>query len=358
MKFCSKCGNELTSASNYCASCGQKVNSNNENKIDSSIEHIKKNISSVKNEISESQTIKDLNTSINRNVRKTSAKIIDFLGIVGLVVILSQIFLFFAIDKVFLFQEAFEKHISSTNYLTNYIEKYVNFIAEIIPSTILPFVFMFISGLRKKWLLITSCILVILIFLLSITGKGNSRFKKEDSLNDSTSLVNETNVKPYKQTEGITTLYDSINDQTIIENSIREKYNLIVPATNRLGNSIDLSFIMKYKNQYAFDDICESEEFSNELKTKFGDNLYDMFIKYIAVQSPIRIKSNKMFASACFSHSCGFNESALFIDLNTNHYYAGILNEEDVYLISNDLSFDKNDFQTYPNEIINWLYKK
>ena len=41
---------------------------------------------------------------------------------------------------------------------------------------------------------------------------------------------------------------------------------------------------MKYKNQYEFDDICESKEFSNELKTKFGDHLYEMFIKYFGVK--------------------------------------------------------------------------
>lgn len=91
------------------------------------------------------------------------------------------------------------------------------------------------------------------------------------------------------------------------------------------------------------------------MKNKFGNNLFDLFIKYIAVQTPIKIENQEVFTSACFSHSCGFNESALFVDFVTNTYYAAILDENKIYITTNNNSFSNNQIELLPLKLLNWI---
>ena len=52
--------------------------------------------------------------------------------------------------------------------------------------------------------------------------------------------------------------------------------------------------------------------------------------------------------------ACSIYESSLFIDFSKNHFYAGILDDTDVYVISNNLNFNSKEFDSYPTEFLEW----
>lgn len=126
----------------------------------------------VKDEIDNSNVINDIKANATKVIteeipnvaKKITLKIVDILGIVGLLIILIQIFAYFITGEVSHFDEAYFNWKSYRSY--DNLSFFSIFIAQILPTTILPFVFMFWSGLRKKWLLNVTCILIILIFII------------------------------------------------------------------------------------------------------------------------------------------------------------------------------------------------
>lgn len=173
MKFCPNCGNNLNENIKFCPNCGIKILSA-ENKIDKSFEFLKSNAKSIKSEIDNSYIINDIRLNAKKVIteempsvfKKISRFIIDLFGIIGLIVIIIQILGYFITNKVFFFDEAYIKW---KNYYNTDISSFFSvFIAEILPTTILPFLFMFLSGYRKKWLLKVSILLVIIIFTIRI----------------------------------------------------------------------------------------------------------------------------------------------------------------------------------------------
>ncbi|WP_298248362.1 hypothetical protein [uncultured Christiangramia sp.] len=119
-------------------------------------------------------------------------------------------------------------------------------------------------------------------------------------------------------------------------------------------SDIDLTFVKKYESEYMFQEICETEPLKSDLKRQFGAELYDKFINYIAVQGPLEINNNKALLSSCMAHACGIYMSSLFINFGNNTYYAGLLNDEEVYVISNNINFNSQDWSTFPDEFAEW----
>ncbi|WP_395042761.1 hypothetical protein [Flavobacterium sp.] len=351
MSFCNNCGSKIENVK-FCPNCGEKVVIITENKIDKSVNYLKDNIQiakenlgSINSEIKESVVVNNLK---NKTIPKIKNQIIDILGIIGLLIIIGQVIGYFVTNNIFHFQEA------SIRYNNSPFENYFSgFIAEILPTTILPFVFMFLSGLRKKWLFITSVILLLAFVVISNEGKATSKYLKEKELNENSTIdtINQTqgNESNYENSSNINNLI-SKSKPNLIENE-----NIRIVNNSNYNNQIDFSFIKEYQNQYAFDEVCNNSEFNTELKSKFGNDLFELFLKYIAVQTPIRIENQEVFISACFSHSCGYNESALFVDFVSDTYYAGILDEDKVYIATNNINFNKNEINLMPNKMLNWI---
>lgn len=218
MKFCPTCGNKIT-IEKFCSNCGSKIEVSEieKNKIDESVNFIKENLKSVNNEIKESVVVNHL----KRNTFPRFLNgIIDVLGIVGLVTIFGQIFVHFSMNKNFHFQDAYLRYEGqSFYYLTS------GFLAEIIPTTILPFLFMFLSGRRKKWLLITSLILMFLLIIISQNGNSisnnNNEIINSENQNsittDSISSIKEDVIDAKKTLPVIETDNKRIGDNEIIE---------------------------------------------------------------------------------------------------------------------------------------------
>lgn len=131
-------------------------------------------------------------------------------------------------------------------------------------------------------------------------------------------------------------------------------HNTNTPSLRSSSSFIDLSFAKKYNGEYMFQEICETEPLKSALKKQFGKEIYDKYINYIAVQGPMEIEQNKALLTSCMAHACGIYMSSLFIDFNNNFYYAGILDDEKVYVISNNSDFDSQNWNTYPVEFAEW----
>ena len=349
MNFCNKCGHKIENVK-FCPNCGAKIGIYTENKIDKSLTYLKEKLGSINNEIKESVEVNNLK---NETLPKLKNKIIDVLGIIGLLIIVGQIIGYFITNNIFLFQEASLKYSNSS-----FKDYFSGFIAEILPTTILPFVFMFLSGLRKKWLFISSIILLLSLIIISNEGKATSKYSTEkdtkiennsiDTLSTNQEIENNNNSNENSNIDNL------INKQN---SNLIENENIRIIDNSTYNNKIDFSYIKEYQNQYAFDEICKNEDFNNELKNKFGNDLFELFIKYIAVQTPIKIENQETFISSCFSHSCGYNESALFVDFVTDTYYAAILDEDKIYITTNNSNFSKNEIPTLPTSMLNWIKK-
>ncbi len=118
--------------------------------------------------------------------------------------------------------------------------------------------------------------------------------------------------------------------------------------------TIDLSFAKKYEGEYMFREICKTEPLKSQLKKILGSELFEKYINYIAVQGPMEIKSNRTLLTSCMAHACTLYESSLLIDFDKNHFYAGILDDEDVYVFSNNSGFDSKNINSYPSEFLEW----
>ena len=173
MNFCSNCGSKLETDVNFCPNCGNKIFSS-QNKIDKSYEHLKGHAQSVKKEIENSYVVANVKSNANKVITEEIplffGKVIWFtihaFGIIGLLVIVFQILAYFITGDVSQFDEAY---INWKNYHSyDNLSFFSIFIAQIMPSTILPFLFMFLSGFRKKWLLNVAVILVVFILLIRV----------------------------------------------------------------------------------------------------------------------------------------------------------------------------------------------
>lgn len=210
MSFCNKCGNKIENVK-FCPNCGAKIEILTENKIDKSVNYVKENIQiakenlgSINNEIKESVVVNNLKKEI---LPKLINKIIDVLAIISLIVIVSQIIGYFITNNFFHFQEASIRY--NRNPYGNYFS---DFIAEILFTTILPFVFMFISGLRKKWLFITASFLLLSFVVISNEGKATSRYATEKELNKS-SETDSLSTYQTNETENYQTENTNLNEQ-------------------------------------------------------------------------------------------------------------------------------------------------
>ena len=120
------------------------------------------------------------------------------------------------------------------------------------------------------------------------------------------------------------------------------------------SDTVDLSFARKYEGKYKFQEICETEPLKSELKELLGTELHAKFIRYIAVQGPMVIENNQTLLSSCMAHDCTMYESSFLIDFNENYYYLGILDDEDVYVFSNNSNFNYKNIDTYPSKFLEW----
>ena len=122
-------------------------------------------------------------------------------------------------------------------------------------------------------------------------------------------------------------------------------------------NRLDLSFAKKYNGKYAFNDIVKTEPLKSDINNILGDNLTKKFLKYIAVQGPMKIENKKSLLTSCMAHSCTYYESSMLLDFKNNYYYIGILDKIDVFVFSNNPEFNNEKPETYPKEFLDWTKK-
>lgn len=280
MKFCKNCGNKIENEK-FCSNCGAKTETfESNNKIDKSVSFLKENAKAINSEINESVVINELKKNTSNIISIIIKKIIDVLGIIGLITIIGQIIVYFGMNKIFLFQEAYLKYQNSS-----FEDYFSGFIAEIIPSTILPFLFMFLSGRKKQWLLVTSLILLFLLFVISAGGNAKSRnFRENETLND-------TSAVSYIDT--ISTVYsnnqNTIPDDTTTSYSPEEKtdYNKESGDFQYLNNSY--KYVIKYNKNNDTDQFTiyknSTEIFSEDIGNDNAIRNIKFYNKYLYFES-------------------------------------------------------------------------
>lgn len=144
-------------------------------------------------------------------------------------------------------------------------------------------------------------------------------------------LHEENNSKPYH-----------ISSHLLIDNSTKGKVDL--SFIKKLGEDSD-----QLPGWISLNAISENRAFNTDLKTRFGTDLYNLFFELIGTPSFYELKENTLFLTSCpYSRWCEYKSVFLFIDFKFNHYYAGISNELDLNITSNNDEFKKFDKSTYP----------
>lgn len=234
MNFCTNCGNKLTNGK-FCANCGSKAPSTKSNSIDNSVNYLKDNIKSVNNEFKESVVIDNIK---NKTIPLIGNLIIDFFAIISIIVIVAQIVSYFAYDNTIPIKQSYLTYISNSSNIS-----IASFLGEILVTTILPFLFMIVSGLRKKWMLILA---VILLFVLgAIYEIDNS--DSQDSSN-----------------------YEILKNATVISNDemMRPEYDTISSTTSEVYY-VDENKILRINNEGKFNYLDKSYKYN--IKSD-GDN--------------------------------------------------------------------------------------
>lgn len=197
MNFCTNCGNKLTEGK-FCSNCGSKITSTKSNSIDQSVNYLKENIKSVNNEFKQSVVIDNIK---HKTILLIGNLIIDFFAIVSIIIIIAQIVSYFAYDNIIPIKKSYFTYLSDSSNIS-----IASFIGETLATTILPFLFMCISGLRKQWMLILA---LILLFILGAITQTDNAYSQDSDDNESA-----TESTIIKEEETPSTAVDSMSYET------------------------------------------------------------------------------------------------------------------------------------------------
>lgn len=237
MNFCPKCGAKLNTDSKFCAECGTKIENTSSNKIDNSIDKVLKNIDNISKEVENSDYVnKTINASKNsfNYIKELLIKTFAYLGIIIFIVqFFNYIFSESNIHYISAYQELFDSY-----YYKNKFERAIIYLAQILPSTIIPIVFIYLYSKRAEWM---NYVLGIIFMGLIITGL-NSKSKDEINLDNSTEIENN---------------YESSSEQ--VDKNLNSDSLIEKPENN---NSVNED--VKYKNledDFTFNSIKYSYKF-------------------------------------------------------------------------------------------------
>ena len=117
MNYCTNCGNKVQPHNQYCGECGHKLlNVHSKNQIDDKYKMLERNFTSSQQQFQESETM----NKIKFNVDRISYRILQFFGVVSLIVIAILVFNPLITGKEFIVKSAFETNINVTDFRKSY----------------------------------------------------------------------------------------------------------------------------------------------------------------------------------------------------------------------------------------------
>jgi hypothetical protein len=199
MKFCSTCGAKIGSEDKFCSGCGKKNENITSNKIDRSVDKVLEGINTVSKEIENSEYVSQSLNATKKTylfIKELSIKVFAYIGII---ILLIQFFNYFITDinvhYISAYQELFETEYSGVNF-----EKIIIYLAQILISTILPVVFIYLYSKRVDWMNYILGISIILLFITGLNRVPNSESQTGNTLEIQTDSVynNNSNVEDYE----------------------------------------------------------------------------------------------------------------------------------------------------------------
>lgn len=205
MKYCSNCGKKIVSE-NYCSNCGQKTI--NENRIDRNLETIRNSVASVNNDISSSNYV----SKIKSQTISAIAKFYIFLGYVSIFILVMQLASCIFFNKKLLFIESYQ----------NSKGIWYTFIGEITATTLLPFIFLYLSCRIKKSLgvyfyLLLAIYIIMGIYELSTSSLNNEKEIISNQIDSYQKLDDNTNQNNFIDT---TAVEGYANEKKVLKNEI------------------------------------------------------------------------------------------------------------------------------------------
>lgn len=202
MNFCSSCGAKIGSEDKFCSRCGKKNENIASNKIDRSVDKVLKGINTVSKEIENSEYVsQSLNATKSTFlfIKELSIKVFAYIGII---ILLIQFFNYFFTDSnvhyISAYQELFDSEYSSVNF-----ERIIIYLAQILISTILPIVFIYLCSKRVDWMNYILGISITLLLISGLNSVSNSKSKTGNTLEIQTDSVYNgySNVENYGKIE-------------------------------------------------------------------------------------------------------------------------------------------------------------
>lgn len=196
MNFCSNCGNKLNTNVNFCSNCGCNFEKTTSNKIDESVEKVIKGIEGATKEVSNSQY---LNKALTNSINSIGKGLIKIFAIISIVIFFIQFFNYFFLNKNIHLISAYQDIINKSNYNNGKLEIALIYFAQILPSTILPIIFIYLYSKRVNW--VSYLLGIIIVLLVSSTlirkehiiyGLDNSAKKENNTIVENPTSINYT----------------------------------------------------------------------------------------------------------------------------------------------------------------------
>lgn len=238
MLFCSNCGKQVTQNAKFCSNCGNEIVNKSVNKIDNTIDSILSKTNSIKEEVNQSYYYNQAKEVTKTSLYLLKERIIITLGYLSIFFLSIQFINFYIFKNELHILTAFERHFYSGYRFVEYFY----FLAEILPSTILPMIFVFLLGLRKNFV-IWFFPLFIILFIVSTFNDNSSNHNNDIPKTD-------INTEPENNKEDTTNadIYNSYNNTQYSSESNIDLNSNEVEENSKSLNSQNSTDNFKYKN--------------------------------------------------------------------------------------------------------------
>lgn len=220
MLFCSNCGKQVTQNAKFCSNCGNEIINKSVNKIDNTIDSILSKTNSIKEEVNQSYYYNQAKEKTKTSLYLIKERIIIALGYLSIFFLSIQFVNFYFFKNELHILSAYERHFYSGYRFVEYFY----FLAEILPSTILPMIFVFLLGLRKNFVIWFFPFFIILFIASTLNDNSinyNNDVPKTDINyeyeNNKEDTINASIYNSYSNTE-----YSSENDIDLNSNEEEE----------------------------------------------------------------------------------------------------------------------------------------
>jgi hypothetical protein len=169
-KYCTECRNKIEKSHKFCVECGKSTSEKKTtNKIDNSVNKVKRGFTSISKELSESETVNVISNKAYKLAKETTEtakdvgnKFLKFLGIIGFIVLALMIINPLVTGDDFVIKSAFDSNLGGNR------SNSAAFIGEITGTIILPLIFIYF-GFRKNKTIIEWIFWPLIIGLLITT---------------------------------------------------------------------------------------------------------------------------------------------------------------------------------------------